>query len=1026
MKKLSGFFSALALLVGMTACQNEVHPVESAEDTVTATIDVAVPGALKTKAYGEASDLTSVNYEIWNEDFTEIVTKDVITLDAELKGTLELKLIRFKTYNVLFWAQGATAKHTWTNLKEINIDYSTNVENDAFTGKVLNINATNDMNLAHKVTLTRPFAQMNFATDDLGAKGVNIGDLALKSAKVTVPGLATTFDVVNGVGLTPKEVVFTSETVLPEPFVMKEVNYDHIMVCYPLVADGEATTVNLKAEFEVTCGEEVIAVSWTGKGAMNNVPVQADYRTNFYGSLFTNSGNIDVKVDKEFTEVVEPNFDIDTKTIADLANASEGTYLIEGKVTDVEDVSEGLEKVTLTDASTASIVLTLSTTQVEVAVKAAATHYQVGDVVKVIVEKTADAVAPLEVLNHSRDVADIYLELAAGNDVTLTENVEINHGPLVVSEGQEVVIDLGTYTLSNGKELWSEESKNWSLISVKGGKLTLKGTEGALMAMANDCYAVDVRDGGELVIEGGNYVGNISAVYVHEGTVTITGGTFSVQQKSEFNDDRYVLNCFDENYTAGTAKITVTGGTFEGFNPQNNLAEGAATDFVAEGYAATAEGTKYTVAEKPAAPSLATGEYWIVYNGKYMYPGNESATFYYGNLEENGYKDNVFTITAVEGGYTIQDSYGRYLYQKGTYTSFNVAAAMPETGAVWTIVTNEDNTYSIKNGDYNVVYDTSHSNIFMSTSVEVAALTMADATAATERPAETITAVIADGDYWFMASGKAGVPVPASKTYGNITLADAVDGASTVANAFTFTFVEGKGYTIKDSNDKYYYQTGTYNNFNTSATVTDDCYWKIEKVTETSYKVINLSVNKYIQYVPGSNNFGSFATDQTSSVLPDLVKADNPIVEEVVEVNPKYVSNISWVKGANCYDDTATLEDALVDPILKLGKSKFGGEATLTIPAGTKKIAFYSVAWKAKSPTVTFKSGENVLYTCTPSAQDNASNSGPYALELTDGDYHVFDFATDTEVTITVNSGDTTTSGKGERALIIGLKALTE
>lgn len=607
MKKLSGFISALALLIGMTACQNEVQPVEPSEDTVTATIGVSVPGALKTKAFGEASDLTEVNYEIWNEDFSEIVQKDVISLDAELKGTLELKLIRFKTYNVLFWAQGASAKHTWTNLKEINIDYSTNVENDAFAGRVLNINATNDMNLAHNVALVRPFAQVNFATDDLGAKGVAQGDLTLKSAKVTVPGLATTYDLINGVGLTPKEVVFTSETVMPEPFVMNEVNYDHIMVFYPLVADGEATLVNLKAEFEVNCGSEVLPVSWTGKGAMNNVPVQADYRTNFYGSLFTNSGNIDVKIDKDFTEIVEPNLNIDTKTIADLASAPEGTYLLEGTITNVEPVSEGFEKVTITDASSSSIDLTLSTTQADLAVKAAATHYQVGDVIKVIVEKTADAVAPLEVLNHSRDVEDIYLEVAAGNDVTLTENVVINHGPIVVAEGQEVVIDLGAYTISNGKELWSSESKNWSLISVQGGKLTLKGTEGGLKALENDCYAVDVRNGGELVIEGGNYVGNISAVYVLEGTATIKGGNFSILQKST-NGDGYeeIINCYDANYAAGKASAVISGGVFQKFNPA------AANDaaLLAEGYIATYDETAgtYTVIEKPAAVAPETSK----------------------------------------------------------------------------------------------------------------------------------------------------------------------------------------------------------------------------------------------------------------------------------------------------------------------------------------------------------------------------------------------------------------------------------
>ena len=604
MKRFASLISAVAILSAMASCQHDVLPAEPSEgDTVTTKVEVSVPGALKTKAFGEAAGLNSVNYEIWNEDFTELVTKDEVALDAELKGTLELKLIRFKTYNVLFWAQGEGAKHTWTNLKEINVDYTANVENDAFAGRVLNINATNDMNLTHTVVLTRPFAQVNFATDDLGE--INMGTLALKSAKVTVPGLATTYDLINGVGVTPKDVTFTSTAVLTEPFVMNETEYDHVLVFYPLVAEGESATVNLTAEFEVTCGEEVIPISWTGKGAMNNVPVQADYRTNFYGSLFTNSGTVSISVDNKFNSVSEPNFDIDTKTIAELESAAEGTYLLEGSVTTVAAAGEGKEDVTITDASAQSITLTLSTEDVEVAVKAAATHYQEGDVIKVIVEKTAEGVSALEVLNHSRDVADIYLAVAAGQNVTLTEDVELNHGPIVVAAGQEVTIDLGTFTLSNGKEIWNDT--DWALISVQGGKLTLKGT-GKVMAAENDCFAIDVREGGELVIEDGNYVGNISAVYVYEGKATINGGTFSAQQKSEFNDYRYLLNCLDVNYSAGTASISVTGGTFEGFNPQDNLAEGTATDFVAEGYVATAEGTTYTVAEKPAAVAPETSE----------------------------------------------------------------------------------------------------------------------------------------------------------------------------------------------------------------------------------------------------------------------------------------------------------------------------------------------------------------------------------------------------------------------------------
>lgn len=56
---------------------------------------------------------------------------------------------------------------------------------------------------------------------------------------------------------------------------------------------------------------------------------------------------------------------------------------------------------------------------------------------------------------------------------------------------------------------------------------------------------------------------------------------------------------------------------------------------------------------------------------------------------------NAFTITAVEGGYYIQQADGRYLYQTGTFDSFNVGSA--GSNAVWTIESQADGTFLITN-----------------------------------------------------------------------------------------------------------------------------------------------------------------------------------------------------------------------------------------------------------------------------------------------------------------------------------------
>lgn len=59
-----------------------------------------------------------------------------------------------------------------------------------------------------------------------------------------------------------------------------------------------------------------------------------------------------------------------------------------------------------------------------------------------------------------------------------------------------------------------------------------------------------------------------------------------------------------------------------------------------------------------------------------------------------------FTITETENGYTIQDRYGRYYYQAGTYNSFNVSEAVDNNvnnGYYWDLTFNEDGTVSIVN-----------------------------------------------------------------------------------------------------------------------------------------------------------------------------------------------------------------------------------------------------------------------------------------------------------------------------------------
>ena len=94
---------------------------------------------------------------------------------------------------------------------------------------------------------------------------------------------------------------------------------------------------------------------------------------------------------------------------------------------------------------------------------------------------------------------------------------------------------------------------------------------------------------GKIVINGGNIEAQTHAVYAENGVIEINGGTFKLTnadtaERDENGNLRFLINCLDKNYKAGTAKIIVKGGKFYEFDPANNVAEGPGTKFVAEGY----------------------------------------------------------------------------------------------------------------------------------------------------------------------------------------------------------------------------------------------------------------------------------------------------------------------------------------------------------------------------------------------------------------------------------------------------------
>ena len=183
----------------------------------------------------------------------------------------------------------------------------------------------------------------------------------------------------------------------------------------------------------------------------------------------------------------------------------------------------------------------------------------------------------------------------------------------------DVTLDLNGCTLTIPGEL--EDSSNWAAFYIKGATMTVKDSSangtgaicGADKTVENPKYQggvflFDVNGDGALFIESGTYYAGGTVVQVTQGTATVNGGSFSVYPDVGTKDSRYLLNCIDAKYKAGTAHIVVNGGTFVGYDPRNNKAEGEGTDFVAPGVGVNADADGNFVAKANMLVQLVDAE----------------------------------------------------------------------------------------------------------------------------------------------------------------------------------------------------------------------------------------------------------------------------------------------------------------------------------------------------------------------------------------------------------------------------------
>lgn len=340
MKKFLFFGLALTGLAMATSCsQEEIYSGNTVPDGTEVSVNLVVntPDGeyAQTKAYSDGTTAKKLQYAVYEQQAVsggDPTYKKVFdeTTDINKSKQLTIKLITGKTYRLVFWAgtdkdySDATEPYTvefGTDGAKMTVNYRgeifsnlyANDENlDAFTN-VETFKVTGD--IEKTIYLYRPFAQVNIGTNDK-ADAKKLGELPnLSYIKFRGPKFYDTLDLFSGdvsyVGTdddsqgmdqNPAHNIEFDYNAIPENEKFPLAGYDYVAMAYILMPKGEGTSAKQLVDVEFTyCieDEEGETKDYIYR-EVSYVPVQGNWRTNIYGSVYTSEANLNVIIEEAF------------------------------------------------------------------------------------------------------------------------------------------------------------------------------------------------------------------------------------------------------------------------------------------------------------------------------------------------------------------------------------------------------------------------------------------------------------------------------------------------------------------------------------------------------------------------------------------------------------------------------------------------------------------------------------------------------------------------------------------------------
>ena len=302
MKKIIFALSAIATLFVASCTQDQITELDT-NDYVSVTLTLGTDHKLATRAIGDETFVNQVACAVYDAKGDELTNlKQVVPVNGD-KATYSTRLAKGHKYRLAFFAYNSEAEvYDVTELKNIKVNtsklYSNDVRCDAFTA-YYDVDADETMqSINERVTLNRPFAQLNFGIDNAEKDAAANAGIAVTKSQITVSNVYKAFSAyADEVVGEPSEMEFQMNDIpAEETFVVNGNTYYYLVMNYLLVDNtaSENSLVDLEFTYEADGSMDNPVTNYC------NVPVQRNYRTNVCGKLLTSSVNVEVDIEKGF------------------------------------------------------------------------------------------------------------------------------------------------------------------------------------------------------------------------------------------------------------------------------------------------------------------------------------------------------------------------------------------------------------------------------------------------------------------------------------------------------------------------------------------------------------------------------------------------------------------------------------------------------------------------------------------------------------------------------------------------------